>query len=30
MAGRSQPEQPEWNRLGYGNNVVQEVSVDVQ
>jgi DMSO/TMAO reductase YedYZ molybdopterin-dependent catalytic subunit len=27
LAGGSQPERPEWNRLGYGNNVVQEVSV---
>ena len=26
-AGRTQPEQPEWNRLGYGNNAVQEVSI---
>ena len=30
LAGRSQPEQPEWNRLGYGNNVVQEVPVHVR
>ena len=29
LAGRSQPEQPEWNRLGYGNNVIQEVPVRV-
>jgi DMSO/TMAO reductase YedYZ molybdopterin-dependent catalytic subunit len=27
MAGRIQPEQPEWNRLGYGNNAVQEAAV---
>jgi DMSO/TMAO reductase YedYZ molybdopterin-dependent catalytic subunit len=27
LDGRVQPEQPEWNRLGYGNNVTQEVSV---
>jgi DMSO/TMAO reductase YedYZ molybdopterin-dependent catalytic subunit len=27
LAGRTQPEQPEWNRLGYGNNAVQEVRV---
>jgi len=27
MAGRTQPEQPEWNRLGYGNNSIEEVSV---
>ena len=26
-AGRTQPERPEWNRLGYGNNAVQEVSI---
>jgi DMSO/TMAO reductase YedYZ molybdopterin-dependent catalytic subunit len=27
MAGRAQPEEPVWNRLGYGNNAIQEVSV---
>jgi DMSO/TMAO reductase YedYZ molybdopterin-dependent catalytic subunit len=27
LDGRIQPEQSEWNRLGYGNNVTQEVSV---
>jgi hypothetical protein len=27
LAGRTQPEQPEWNRLGYGGNAIQEVSV---
>jgi len=27
LAGRSQPEQPEWNPLGYGNNAVQTVTV---
>lgn len=27
LDGRIQPEQSEWNRLGYGNNVIQEVSV---
>ncbi|MCV2489877.1 sulfite oxidase [Geodermatophilus sp. YIM 151500] len=27
LAGRSQPERPEWNRLGYGNNAIQEVLV---
>jgi DMSO/TMAO reductase YedYZ molybdopterin-dependent catalytic subunit len=27
QAGRTQPEQPEWNRQGYGNNTVHEVSV---
>ena len=30
LAGNRQPEQPEWNRLGYGNNAVQEVSVRVR
>ena len=28
-AGRTQPERAEWNRLGYGNNAIQEVSVEV-
>jgi DMSO/TMAO reductase YedYZ molybdopterin-dependent catalytic subunit len=27
LAGRSQPLQPDWNRLGYGNNSVQQVRV---
>jgi DMSO/TMAO reductase YedYZ molybdopterin-dependent catalytic subunit len=27
LAGRSQPDEPEWNRLGYGNNAIQEVTV---
>ena len=27
QAGRMQPEQPEWNRQGYGNNTIHEVSV---
>jgi hypothetical protein len=27
LAGRTQPEKPEWNRLGYGANAVQEVTV---
>ena len=27
LAGRTQPERPEWNRLGYGNNGIQEVAV---
>jgi DMSO/TMAO reductase YedYZ molybdopterin-dependent catalytic subunit len=26
-AGREQPEQPEWNSLGYGNNAIHEVTV---
>jgi hypothetical protein len=30
LAGRTQPDRPEWNRLGYGNNAIQEVSVSVQ
>jgi DMSO/TMAO reductase YedYZ molybdopterin-dependent catalytic subunit len=29
LAGRTQPEVPEWNRLGYGNNVVQAVPVQI-
>jgi len=27
LAGRTQPEQPDWNRLGYGSNATQEVPV---
>jgi DMSO/TMAO reductase YedYZ molybdopterin-dependent catalytic subunit len=27
LAGRSQPDQPEWNRLGYGNNAIEELTV---
>ena len=27
LAGRVQPERPEWNRLGYGVNVIHEISV---
>ncbi len=27
LAGRTQPDRPEWNRLGYGNNAIQEVRV---
>jgi hypothetical protein len=30
MASRTQPASPEWNRLGYGNNVIQRVCVDVR
>jgi hypothetical protein len=30
LAGRTQPEQAEWNRLGYGNNVIQEVSIHLR
>ena len=29
LAGRTQPEEQEWNRLGYGNNAVREVAVRV-
>jgi DMSO/TMAO reductase YedYZ molybdopterin-dependent catalytic subunit len=29
MASRTQPESPEWNRLGYGNNAIQQVRVNV-
>jgi DMSO/TMAO reductase YedYZ molybdopterin-dependent catalytic subunit len=27
LAGRSQPERPEWNPHGYGNNAIQEVTL---
>jgi anti-anti-sigma factor len=30
MAGRTQPDSPEWNRLGYGNNAIQKVRVDIR
>jgi DMSO/TMAO reductase YedYZ molybdopterin-dependent catalytic subunit len=30
LTGRTQPEQPEWNRLGYGNNAIQEVLVHLR
>jgi DMSO/TMAO reductase YedYZ molybdopterin-dependent catalytic subunit len=29
LAGRTQPDRAEWNRLGYGNNAVQEVAIQV-
>lgn len=29
ISGRTQPDQAEWNRLGYGNNSVHAVEVDV-
>ena len=29
LAGRTQPEQAEWNRLGYGNNAIQQVPVRI-
>ena len=30
LAGRTQPEQPEWNRLGYGSNAIQMLTVNVR
>ncbi len=30
LAGRTQPEQPEWNRLGYGSNAIQEVPIRIR
>ena len=30
MASRTQPDSPEWNRLGYGNNAIQKVRVEVR
>jgi DMSO/TMAO reductase YedYZ molybdopterin-dependent catalytic subunit len=30
LAGNTQPERPEWNRLGYGSNAIQEVSLRVR
>jgi len=30
MASRTQPDSQEWNRLGYGNNAIQKVRVDVR
>ena len=29
LADRTQPEKPEWNHLGYGNNAIQEVVIQV-
>ena len=29
-AGRTQPDQPQWNRLGYGNNAIRAVSVSAR
>jgi DMSO/TMAO reductase YedYZ molybdopterin-dependent catalytic subunit len=29
LAGRTQPPQPEWNRLGYGNNAIRAVPIRV-
>jgi DMSO/TMAO reductase YedYZ molybdopterin-dependent catalytic subunit len=30
LAGRTQPDEPDWNRLGYGNNIVHEVPVRIR
>jgi hypothetical protein len=30
LAGRTQPERPEWNRLGYGGNAIQQVAITVE
>jgi len=30
LAGGTQPQQPDWNRLGYGANAVQEVAVRIR
>jgi DMSO/TMAO reductase YedYZ molybdopterin-dependent catalytic subunit len=30
LAGRSQPERPAWNRLGYGGNAIQTVAITVE
>jgi DMSO/TMAO reductase YedYZ molybdopterin-dependent catalytic subunit len=29
LAGRTQPEKPEWNRYGYGNNSIEELTVSL-
>jgi len=29
-AGNTQPEVPPWNRLGYGNNAIEVVYIDVR
>jgi hypothetical protein len=29
LAGRAQPEQPVWNRLGYGGNAIQTVTIKI-
>ena len=29
LAGRTQPEQPRWNRLGYGGNAIQPMTIHV-
>jgi hypothetical protein len=30
LAGRTQPERPEWNRLGYGSNAIQTVAIVIE
>ena len=30
LAGRTQPERPRWNRLGYGGNAVHTVALRVR
>jgi DMSO/TMAO reductase YedYZ molybdopterin-dependent catalytic subunit/glyoxylase-like metal-dependent hydrolase (beta-lactamase superfamily II) len=30
LAGRAQPEQPAWNRLGYGGNAIQTVTINLR
>jgi hypothetical protein len=30
MASRTQPAEPEWNRLGYGNNAIQKIRLLVK
>ncbi len=30
LAGRTQPEHPEWNRLGYGSNAIQEIPIRIR
>ena len=29
MGGRTQPDVAEWNRLGYGNNAIQQVTIRI-
>jgi hypothetical protein len=29
LAGRSQPERAEWNRLGYGNNAIHHIVITI-
>jgi hypothetical protein len=30
LAGRTQPDMAEWNRLGYGNNAIQKVPIRIR